>query len=210
MHRAYAKINLGLRILDRRPDGYHNIETVFHRIALHDEVELETAGEIEVTSSDPAAPGGEKNICYATTRLLQNRLGEPAGARIHIRKAIPVGAGLGGGSADAALVLRELPRLWGVDVTEDTLRDLALELGSDVPYFLEPGSALARGRGEQLVYTRLEIPYTILLCYPNIQVSTAWAYSRATPSGTGKGPDLLAVVRQGIKEPALLKELTDQ
>jgi len=205
MHRAYAKINLGLRILERRPDGFHNIETVFHRIALHDEVTLEPAGTIEVSTSLSAAPGGEANICYGAVRLLQERLGVRTGARISIRKAIPVGAGLGGGSADAALVLRELPRLWGLDVTEETLRELALQLGSDVPYFLGPGSALARGRGEQLSYTQLEIPYTILLCSPDIHVSTAWAYRGVTASGIRDLPDLLVILREGLEDPTLLR-----
>jgi 4-diphosphocytidyl-2-C-methyl-D-erythritol kinase len=205
MHRAYAKINLGLRILERRPDGFHNIETVFHRIALHDELNLEPAGSIEVTSSLPTAPGGEANICYGAARLLQERLGVRTGARISIQKAIPVGAGLGGGSADAALVLRELPRLWGLDVPETTLRDLALQLGSDVPYFLGSGSALARGRGEQLSYTRVEIPYTILLCSPDIHVSTAWAYRGVAASGARDLPDLLVILRQGLEDPALLR-----
>ena len=145
MHRAHAKINLGLRILGRRDDGYHDIETVFHRIALHDEIELETAPALTVESSDPAAPGGEETICHRAAGLLRERLGIERGASIRIRKNIPVGAGLGGGSADAALVLRELPRVWGLSATDETLRDLALQLGSDVPYFLGTGSALRTG-----------------------------------------------------------------
>ena len=205
MHHAYAKINIGLRILEQRPDGYHNIETVLHRIAWSDEVDLEPAAQIEVTTTNSAAPDGEENICHTAARLLQQHLGERTGARIHIRKAIPVGAGLGGGSADAALVLRELPHLWGREITDDSLRDLALQLGSDVPYFLEPGSAVARGRGEQLVYARLDIPYTILLCYPNIHVSTAWAYREAARSGKHEGPDFLALLREGLSEPARLR-----
>ena len=205
MHPAYAKINLGLRILDRRADGFHAIETLFHRIALHDELDLERADRIDVTSSTPDAPNGKENLCYEAARLLQERLGVTNGARIHIRKAIPVGAGLGGGSADAALVLRELPRLWDLNVTDEVLKDLALRLGSDVPYFLGTGSALARGRGEELSYTRLAIPYTILLCHPKIHVSTAWAYSRVSVSGRREGPDLLVLVRQGLKNPHLLQ-----
>jgi len=205
MHRAYAKINLGLRILHRRVDGFHAIETLFHRIALHDEVDLELADRIDVTSSTPDAPDGKENICYEAARLLQERLGVSSGAHILIRKAIPVGAGLGGGSADAALVLRELPRLWGLDVTDEALKDLALRLGSDVPYFLGTGSALARGRGEELSYTRLAIPYTILVCYPKIHISTAWAYSRATVGGHWEGPDLLVLLREGLQNPRLLQ-----
>lgn len=204
MHRAHAKINLGLRIIGRRADGYHDIETIFHRVSLHDGLELEASGQIEVTSSSPEAPGGEGNLCYQAVRLLQDHLNVRAGARIHIQKAIPVGAGLGGGSSDAALVLRELPRLWGIEVTDESLREMALKLGSDVPYFLGAGSALARGRGEQLQYIRLSIPFVILLCYPNIHVSTAWAYRQARVSGTG--PDLLGLLQQGLEHPALLQQ----
>ena len=203
MHRAHAKINLGLRIVGRRADGYHDIETIFHRVSLHDNLQLEASGQIEVTSSSREAPGGEANICHQAVRLLQDHLNVRAGARIHIQKTVPVGAGLGGGSSDAALVLRELPRLWGVEVTEESLQKIALKLGSDVPYFLGAGSALARGRGEQLRYVRLSIPFVILLCYPNIHVSTAWAYSQASPSGTG--PDLLGLLQQGLDTPALLQ-----
>jgi len=206
MPQAHAKINLGLRILGRRADGYHSIETVFHRIALCDDVHLAAADNLRVTSSSTGAPEGEANICYSAARLLQEYLGVSTGVHIHIDKAIPVGAGLGGGSADAAVVLEELPRLWGRTVTDDTLRAFALKLGSDVPFFLGNRSALARGRGEQLTYVTLEIPFAILTCHPNIHVSTAWAYQTATVPRDRHLSDLLEVLRRGLEDLPFLRQ----
>jgi len=202
--RAYAKINLGLLVLDKRPDGYHNIETVFHRIDLYDDIELEHALTISVTCSDPNTPSGEANICYKAAKLLQQHLGIHDGVTISIRKNIPVGAGLGGGSADAGVVLRELPRLWKKRIDDSTLRKLALQLGSDVPYFLSAGSALAKGRGEVLEYFKLHIPFTILLCTPNIHVSTAWAYQNVKPNKGSRPIDLKGIVLEGLKKPVHL------
>ena len=203
--RAYAKINLGLLVTGKRGDGYHDIATVFHRIALADRVRLAPAGEITVRSSDAAAPSGEGNICHAAARLVAAALGTDRGVLIELDKSIPVGAGLGGGSADAAAVLRELPRLWGTALTLPALDALALRLGSDVPYFLRPGSALGTGRGEILEYFPLDIPYAILLCTPPIRVSTAWAYGRIAPRAR-PGTDLRAILEAGLRDPPLLAE----
>jgi len=178
MHRAYAKINLGLLIHGRRPDGYHEIETIFHRIDLYDELRFEESSDVEISCSDPAIPSDEKNLCYKAATLLREHLHIQDGVRIILKKNIPVGAGLGGGSADAALVLRKLPVFWKVGISEADLASLALQLGSDVPYFLRTGTALARGRGEILEYFHLSLPYTNLVCFPNIPISTQWAYSR--------------------------------
>lgn len=205
--RAYAKINLGLQILDKRPDGYHNISTVFHRIDLYDELQFVPSPSIQVTSSSSAAPGDESNICHKAAILLQQHLGITDGVGINLRKNIPVGAGLGGGSSDAAIVLNELPKFWGKSVDEQTLQVLALQLGSDVPYFLKPGSAVGTGRGEILEYFSLEVPYFILLCNPNIHVATAWAYQNVKPSGSSHALDLKSVLMEGMKNPKRLESL---
>ena len=206
MVQAYAKINIGLYVVERRPDGFHNIETVFHRIAVADALRLEPAATIRVTSSSPEAPSDQTNICYKAAAVLQTHLGMSQGVHIHIDKHVPVGAGLGGGSADAACVLRELPHLWKGAVPDAFLRTMALKLGSDVPYFLSPGSAVAGGRGEVLEYFHLDVPYSILLCNPEIHVATGWAYGQITPNTGGKPADLAAVVRDGMRDPALLRE----
>ncbi|MGB6121259.1 MAG: 4-(cytidine 5'-diphospho)-2-C-methyl-D-erythritol kinase [Bacteroidota bacterium] len=206
MQRAYAKINIGLRIADRRPDGYHEIETIFHRVNLYDEILFRPAGRINVSSTDPAVPVGKDNICYKAAQVLQHHLGVTDGADIMIHKSIPLGAGLGGGSADAGLLLRELPRLWGRAIDEAALFSLALELGSDVPYFLGRGVAHARGRGEILEYFDLGVPYTILLCNPGISVSTAWAYRQVGPAGQVWKTDLKTLVMAGMDDPSRLRE----
>ncbi len=207
MSRAYAKINLGLLVRDKRPDGYHDIETVFHRIDLCDELALEPADEITVVSDTREVPSDESNLCFKAAVLLQQSLGRRAGVRITLHKNIPVGAGLGGGSADAAGVLRHLPLLWQCSVSEQAVHSIALTLGSDVPYFLRRGSALGRGRGEILDYFDLDVPYTILLCNPNIHISTAWAYQQVRPSSAPSTPDLRDLIVAGMHEP---KRLVDE
>jgi len=205
---AHAKINLGLFVTERRPDGYHNIETLFHRIALADRISLEPGASIVVKTDHPAVPSGEENICHKAALLLQSELNVSAGVTITIQKKIPVGAGLGGGSTDAASMLMELPGFWRKTVDRQRLQAIALRLGSDVPFFLGSGSALARGRGEILEYFDLDIPYALLLCYPNIHVSTPWAYRQITPSGSGTVRDLRAIVAAGMRDPStLMKEL---
>lgn len=206
MFRAYAKINIGLYVVERRPDGYHNIETVFNRIDLWDELAFAPSPKIEVQTTSSDVPGDASNICHKAARLLQAHLGVSAGVRISLRKQIPVGAGLGGGSADGAVVLRELPAFWDRVVDETTLRLLALELGSDVPFFLGRDSAVAGGRGEILDYFSLDIPFVILLCYPNIHVATGWAYGRIKPGTAGKPANLCQTVLQGMREPSRLAQ----
>jgi 4-diphosphocytidyl-2-C-methyl-D-erythritol kinase len=176
--RAYAKINLGLSVRGKRPDGYHEIETLFHLIDLHDEIRFEESEEIRIISSRKEIPTDERNLCHRAATLLRTRAGHTAGVTMHLEKHIPVGAGLGGGSSDAGAVLRHLPPFWGVATAEEDIREIALQIGSDVPYFLKMGSAVGTGRGEILTYVSLDLPFSILVCYPNISVSTRWAYSR--------------------------------
>ena len=204
--RAHAKINVGLRVLDKRPDGFHNIETVFHRIDVWDELSFEASENVEVVSDDPNAPGDASNICFTAAVVLRDHLGVHDGVRIRLKKQIPVGAGLGGGSSDGAQVLRQLPGFWGYQLTEEELRSLGLALGSDVPYFLGEGSALARGRGDMLEYFSLDIPFAIVLCYPGILVSTAWAYRQVIPATAASRPDLRDVVLSGMRNPRVLEE----
>jgi len=174
---AHAKINLGLRVLHKRDDGYHNIETVFHRIRLADEVHLSAADEITMTCDVPEIPTDGRNLCMQAALELRAHSATSAGAAIHLTKRIPAGGGLGGGSSDAAATLLGLRRLWNLSVSDKDLRAIALRLGSDVPYFLNAGTAYATGRGEELEYFRLELPYWIVVAFPGIFVSTPWAYA---------------------------------
>ncbi len=203
---AHAKINLGLFVVARRYDGYHEIETVFCRIGTADRIAFSESSDIRVTASSEDIPTDENNICHRAARMLRDHLGVSDGVHISIEKNIPVGAGLGGGSADAALVLKELPRFWHSDISSAYRSRLALALGSDVPYFLAEGAALGRGRGEQLDYFPLDIPFAILVCYPAIHIPTTWAYSRITPGSTGKPEDLRLVVTEGMRNPEILRQ----
>ena len=202
--RAYAKINLGLRIIRKRPDGFHDIETVFHRVGLHDVVEIREAGDISVTSTDPEVPSDQTNLAYRAAMLLRDAAGRRPGVSIAITKKIPIGAGLGGGSSDAATVLIMLQELWKVHVPPEPLQEIALALGSDVPYFLRAGSAVAYGRGERLTYFKLEIPFAILVCTPGLHISTAWAYRSVTPRGLEPERPLKEQLVEAFQHPSLL------
>jgi 4-diphosphocytidyl-2-C-methyl-D-erythritol kinase len=206
MPRAFAKINIGLLVLPKRADGYHDLLTVFHRVNVFDEILFEPDSDIEVVSSSPEAPDGEQNICHRAAHLLREHLTVSDGVRIIVKKGIPAGAGLGGGSADAGCVLRELPRYWNKEVPKADLAAIALRLGSDVPYFLTPGTALGQGRGEILSYFSLRLPYTVLLCNPNIHVATGWAYQQVTPRSGHVDIDLRDYVIRGCTDPRVLRE----
>ena len=174
--RAYAKINLGLRILRKRADGYHDIETIFYRIQPYDEIVLELSHGISLVCNNSELPTDEGNLCVRAAGMLQQHYDIIERVHISLKKSIPVGAGLGGGSSDAASVLTGLVELWKLPASENDLRSFAVQLGSDVPYFLEPGTAYGTGRGEKLDYFDFDFPYWIVLVYPNIHISTAWAY----------------------------------
>lgn len=203
--RAYAKINLGLQILAKRLDGYHEIETVFHQVNLFDEIELIPNDEgTRLTCDNPDVPFDERNLCVKAVALVQKITGVRDGVDIVLRKRIPLGAGLGGGSADAAAVLKGLRKLWGLDISNDELRSLASSLGSDVPFFIDGGTAYATGRGEVLDPLEPEIPYWILLVTPAVHVSTAWAYGHVTLNPNVRRENLKALISEHMKEPRVL------
>ena len=154
--RAYAKINLALEVLGRRDDGYHEVSTVLHAVELTDHLTFEASEGLSLECDDPAI-ASEGNLVLRAARLLQQTAGSGRGASITLRKGIPVAAGLGGGSSDAAVTLLALSRLWGIGMSPDELMELGATLGSDVPFFLQgnglqgSGCALATGRGERVV-----------------------------------------------------------
>ena len=176
--RANAKINLFLEVLDKRQDGYHNIETVFQSIDLHDIIVLRenTSGVVEVDCDHPQVPLNSSNLAYKAAKLLLDESGKHYGVRIHILKRIPIGAGLAGGSTDAAATLIGLNKLWKLGYGTKELLQLGGKLGADVPFCIMGGTALGRGRGDKL--TRLkpfpEIP--VVIANPGFQVSTARAF----------------------------------
>ncbi|CAN5785697.1 4-(cytidine 5'-diphospho)-2-C-methyl-D-erythritol kinase [soil metagenome] len=154
--RAHAKVNLFLRVMGRRADGYHEIETILHGVRLADEIDVEKAPagvtvDMQwgpgVTGPLPAPP---ENLATSAVRLFQSRMGQAGGARVRVVKSVPIGAGLGGGSADSAGVLVALNELWRAGLDADALVRLAADIGSDVPYCVRGGTVLATGRGENL------------------------------------------------------------
>ena len=176
---AFAKINLGLAVLDRRPDGYHNIATVFQSISLFEDVtvRMQPATERAVElACDREELNNENNLAWRAADALLSRIGLRARIRIEIRKTLPVGAGLGGGSSDAAAVLRAINTMQFNAIPHAVLHGIACELGSDVPYFLMGGTAVASGRGTVL-HAVPDLPTAaVVLALPGIEVSTAWAY----------------------------------
>ncbi|MDR0310157.1 MAG: 4-(cytidine 5'-diphospho)-2-C-methyl-D-erythritol kinase [Acidobacteriota bacterium] len=174
--RSFAKINLALAVLGRRPDGYHNIETVFQAIDLSDELDFRPSPEISLICEGLPDVSEKDNIVWKAASLLAERIGERRGAAITLRKKIPSGAGLGGGSGNAAAALLGLRRFWNSDVSDAELCAIASELGSDVPFFLMGGAALGKGRGEILAALPDFQPEHLAVVFPGISVSTASAY----------------------------------
>jgi 4-diphosphocytidyl-2-C-methyl-D-erythritol kinase len=177
------KVNLYLRVVRRREDGFHELETVFQTIGGDDELTAAPAPAITLST-------GPDNLVTRAALLLHRRLGLPAdrGAALDLRKRTPMGAGLGGGSSDAATALRLLCHLWGCGPAPELLAEIAAELGSDVPFFLKGGTAVGGGRGEHL--QPLPTPSLwLVLARPPVAVNTGWAYGRWRPEACGD-PDL--------------------
>ncbi|MFO7676118.1 MAG: 4-(cytidine 5'-diphospho)-2-C-methyl-D-erythritol kinase [bacterium] len=175
---ARAKVNLGLWVGPRRPDGYHDIVSVVAPLELADTVSVRTAARgLTVRTDDPALPADEENLAGRAARAFLDAVGSRAGCRVRIRKRIPVGAGLGGGSADAAAVLAGLNRLHGRPLAGRELRALGARVGSDVPALLAGRACAVRGRGERVRPVRLP-RLRLILHLPGFGVSTAWAYRR--------------------------------
>ena len=176
---AFAKVNLDLRVVGTRADGYHELRTVFQTIHLHDTLTAAAVeGPFALSCTDPGVPVDARNLVWRAAAGLWNALGregEPRGAAVQLEKRIPVAAGLGGGSADAAATLVLLGRLWGY-APPALLREVAADIGSDVPFFLAGGTALGLGRGEE-IYPLVDLPrHWIVLVRPPFGVSTAEAY----------------------------------
>ena len=178
-----AKINIGLRIIEKRTDGYHNLESLFYPVkGLYDCLEIGNAKQLlfENTGLLIDAPM-DKNLCVKAWKLLHERY-EIAPVRIHLHKAIPFGAGLGGGSADAAFVLSALNEYCNLQLPVEILENLALQLGSDCPFFIQNQPKFVEGRGEIFTPTTIDLTsYYIVLANPHIHVSTAQAYAGVKP-----------------------------
>lgn len=204
--KAFAKINLGLEILYKRDDGFHELNTVFFKTCLSDTLGFHYDNNIIVTSKPDLGIPQEQNLVYKAATLLKQQYPDTPGCRIHIEKYIPTGAGLGGGSSDAATTLLGLSKLWRIKPPKNILHHLACKLGSDVPFFLTKNTAQASGRGEQLEYFDFKLPWWLLLIYPNIQISTKWAYKNLELKSIQRTPsDLKDILNLSLTKPELLK-----
>jgi 4-diphosphocytidyl-2-C-methyl-D-erythritol kinase len=178
--KAPAKINLTLDVLAKRPDGYHEVEMVMTTVDLADRVDLTLRedGQITLDCSASFVPDDIRNHAYKAAVLLKERYQVSQGVHLYIDKQIPVAAGLAGGSSDAAATLRGLNQLWGLELTQDQLAELGAEIGSDVPFCIYGGTALARGRGEKIVHLGTPAACWVILAKPPVGVSTADVYGQ--------------------------------
>jgi 4-diphosphocytidyl-2-C-methyl-D-erythritol kinase len=183
---APAKLNLFLEVLARRPDGYHEIESLMVAVNLYDTLtvtELDT-GSIVLECDDPSLPTGSENLVVKAASRLKAATGSPRGARIALQKVIPAQAGLAGGSSDAAATLVALDRIWHLETPAPVLDAVAAEIGSDVAFFLHGPSAICRGRGEQVEDMALGQPLHFVLVAPHVGLSTADVYRDVRPVET--------------------------
>ena len=184
-----GKLNLYLKVTQRRSDGYHELDTLFIPTpSIADTVTLTTADQLSVTSDNHTLPNGEANICYRAAQAYAKAAGISAAWHIYIEKHIPIAAGMGGGSSDAAAVLRLLQQ-HHQSLNNDELDTIALALGADVPFFLNPVSARGNGVGEQLTTITGEFPpLPLLIIYPRFPVSAAWAYQHLASENIAPSP----------------------
>jgi len=213
-----AKVNLLLKVVSKRPDGYHNLVSIVDLVSLHDRMHIRILPEGGVVVKDTAGllPEGQENTVYRAIMLLRERFQQTSGVEVLIEKRIPMGAGLGGGSSDAATVMKTLVRLWDLPVGTQELMELGSRIGADVPLFIFGGPCVLRGIGERVSPVRLP-PLWYVIVYPNVALSTKDVYSGLTNLLT-KGEnevrfsedfstplDVANVLENDLEEVALLK-----
>lgn len=188
--KANAKINLYLDVLDKRKDGYHNIETVFQEVSLADDIFIcspriysgvstaNVKNGIKILCNNPKIPTNKKNLVYKAAELIKKHFKIKKDVEIKIIKRIPVGAGLGGGSSDASAVLKGLNKLWNLKLSKKTLMDMAKKIGADVPFFIEGGRCFAAGIGDVLMQLPVKRKEWYVIVKPAFSISTKFAYSK--------------------------------
>ncbi len=194
---ARAKINISLDVLHKRPDGYHEVEIVMQSIDLSDILVFKRAAEgvIELECAHPQVPLDRTNLIIKAVERLREKTGVNKGVIINLEKNIPIGAGLAGGSTDAAAALVAVNRLWGLRLTPEELLETGSELGADIPYCIQGGTCLAKGKGEVLTkLPPLPALWVMLVVFP-FSVSTAETYGSFEPGGIEKRPDTSAVIK---------------
>lgn len=205
--KAYAKINLGLDVLGRRPDGYHEVRMIMQTVGIYDTLILKKAeqgiafsvsmaGEGENPSAGAGeVPDNEDNLGYKAAKLIKETYGITEGVDISLTKRIPVAAGMAGGSTDAAAVLKGMNTLFGLGLSEETLQELGVKLGADVPYCIRGGTVLAEGIGERLTGLSDAPDCYLLVAKPDISVSTKYVYEHLKPDTVKRRPDIDGMIR---------------
>lgn len=197
--RSFAKINLGIEILGRREDGYHEIRTLFQTIDLCDTLDFFPLADrkVRLSGTDPSVPWDENNLVFRAARLLQQSFPDAGGAEVRVRKNIPAGRGLGGGSGNAALALYALNKMWDLGLDLRRLHPLARQLGADVPFFLEGGLCLGQARGDEVSpLDDLPLLYCVI-ALPSFPVSTAEIYGRMRLTSTVKDSKINRFLARG-------------
>ena len=195
-----CKINLGLSILAKRADGYHELETVFYPIAVSDALEILPAANLTMTQSGIAVPGDPaQNLCLKAYHLLKKDFPQLPTVQMHLHKNIPMGAGLGGGSSDGTAALIMLNQQFDLGLNEQQLIDYASQLGSDCPFFVYNKACHASGRGEILTPINLDLSnYQFLLVHPGVHIATAWAFQQLNPNT--KSESIRSIIEKPITD----------
>lgn len=194
--KAYAKINLGLDVLRRRPDGYHDVKMIMQTVGIYDVLTFEKVEsgeevpEITLTVNHPEIPTGEDNLIVKSARLLMNEFQIKDGLRIHLEKNIPMAAGMAGGSTDAAQTLIAVNELFGLGLSEKELQERGVKLGADIPYCIQGGTALSEGIGEVLTALPNPPQAHLVVAKPDINVSTKYVYENLHLDTLKKHPDI--------------------
>lgn len=194
--KAYAKINLGLDVLGRLPNGYHEVKMIMQTVGIYDELTFEKADEgIVITTDSGELPTNEDNLIYRAAKLLMQKYAIDAGIRINLKKNIPIAAGMAGGSTDAAATLKGVNEVFGLGCTEDELKEIGVKIGADVPYCVMGGTALAEGIGEKLTALKNAPRCVLLVAKPGINVSTKYVYEHLDALASYDHPDIDGMVR---------------
>jgi len=177
-----AKINLGLNVVKKRIDGYHNLETIFIPLLLSDKITFSKSEKLILTTDSKLLNELKDNLILRAVKLLEKQTKRKVTVNIFVEKIIPIGGGLGGGSSNAATSLKTLNKMLFLEVSNKEMSELALEIGSDVPFFLNPFPSFAESRGEILHPLNIEMTYPILIVNPRIKIDTAWAFKKIKPA----------------------------
>lgn len=193
--KAYAKINLGLDVVRRLENGYHEVKMVMQTVGIYDVITFEKAAEgIVITTDSGELPTDENNLIYKAARLMKERYGVEEGVRIHLQKNIPIAAGMAGGSTDAAATLKGMNQLFDLNASRQELMEIGVKIGADVPYCVMGGTALAEGIGEKLTALKAAPECFVLVAKPDINVSTKFVYEHLDAAGVAKHPDIDGMV----------------